>query len=77
MKYIVMDERDGDLFTSEFNTAEDAIRKADLEWTHLTEKEKRNRSAFYILASVNPDEDAMDHYDGDLVKDYKEEYHDK
>lgn len=73
MKYIIIDERNGDQFMQEFNTAEEAIKQADIEWAHLTEKEKRDRTAFYILESVNPDEDAENHYDGNPIKDYKED----
>lgn len=73
MKYIIIDDYKGDCFSSEFNTAEEAIKQADIEWAHLTEKEKRNRTAFYVLESVNPDEDAENHYDGTPIKNYKEE----
>ena len=68
MKYIVMDYSDGDYFTEEFEDKEEAIREADGQWEHLTRCEQKRRTAFYVLESINPDEDAPDHYDGDIVK---------
>ena len=38
---------------------------------HLTKCDQKRRTAFYVLGSVNPDEDAPDHYDGDIVKRWK------
>lgn len=71
MKYIIMDENKGDLFTKEYNTAEEAIKQADIDWNHLTDREKEKRTAFFVLESVNPDALAMDHYDGNPIKVYK------
>lgn len=71
MKYIVMDYSDGDYFTEEFEDKEEAIREADGQWERLTRCEQKHRTAFYVLESINPDEDAPDHYDGDIVKRWK------
>lgn len=71
MKYIVMDYRDGDLFTEEFSTAEEAIVAAEYGWNHLTDNEKSEREEFFILKSINPDDDAENHLDGDIVRRWK------
>lgn len=71
MKYIIMDEANGDLFNKEFETAEEAIKEANAEWEHLSAYDKKNRSAFYVLESVNPDEEAENHFDGNILKEYK------
>lgn len=71
MKYVVCMTRDGDGFTKEFDSKEDAIKYADSEWQHLSEHDKRHHSEFYIIKSANPDEDADNHLDGDVVKDYQ------
>lgn len=71
MKYIIMDENKGDLFTKEYNTAEEAVKQAEIDWNHLTDREKEKRTAFFVLESVNPDDEAMDHYDGNPIKVYK------
>ena len=71
MKYIIADEKQDDLFTSEFNDMADAIKQADYEWDHLTDREKKKRAAFYVLESANPDEYAINHYDGNPIKVYK------
>lgn len=73
MKYIIFDERDnGNYFTEEYDNKEEAIREAEKELDkYTTDEEKRHTVAFYVLESANPDEDAVDHFDGNLVKEYK------
>ena len=69
MKYIVFDEMKngtGDIFSTEHETKEEAIAAAQRQWEHLTFREQRQRNV-YVLESVNPDEDAMDHFDGNTV----------
>ena len=70
MKYVLIDVFNGDMFNEEFSDLEAAINKADYCWNHLTNSEKKKRTAFYVLDSANPDEEAMDHLDGDIIKDY-------
>ena len=71
MRYLVIDETKGmDTFVKEFETKEEAIHSADAEFERLTAYDKKQRSAFYVLKSVNPDEEADDHFDGDIIKDY-------
>ena len=72
MKYILFDKRDdGKIFTEEFENKEEAIRMADITWErYITDTEKRHIVEFYVLESVNPDEDAEDHWDGNYVKLY-------
>lgn len=71
-KYIVFDERkDGQVFTEEFESRHAAFKSANDEWNCRTEHDKKKTSAFYVLESVNPDEDAEDHYDGDIVASFK------
>ena len=74
MKYIIWDERkDGQFFAEEYDSKEEAIRNADLEWNrYKTDWEKKQTIAFFVLESENPDEDADNHYDGNPVKVYKE-----
>lgn len=71
MKYIIMDYTDGDCFTDEFENKEEALQEADEQWEHLTRCEKKHRSEFYVLESINPDEGTPDHYDGGIVKRWK------
>ena len=70
MKYIVMDGKSGDIFTEEFDSREDAISYADRDFEHLTASDKKHRDFYYILESINPDEDAENHFDGDIIKRY-------
>ena len=71
MKYIIMDYRDGDLFTEEFATEAEAIEAAEVEWNHLSEHDKAKRDEFFVLESDNPDEDAENHLDGSIAKRWK------
>ena len=66
MRYIVMDERNGDLFNTEFNNLEEAVKEADKQWGYLTAREKTERQ-IYVLESANPDDEAPDHFDGNVV----------
>lgn len=76
MKHILIEneKNGGDQFCHEFESIPAAISMGDDHWVHLTEGEKKNQ-IFYLLDSVNPDEDAIDHFDGDIVKEWSY-YHD-
>ena len=71
MKYIIIDENNGDMFNKEYESREEALKQAEIDWGYLTDREKEKRTAFYVLESVNPDEEAPDHYDGEPIKVYK------
>lgn len=67
MKYILIDTKGCDTFTKEFDSKEEAIKTGDQDFAYLTKNDKKNRE-FYLLESVNPDEDAENHFDGDVIK---------
>ena len=69
--YILMDCNGGDIFTETFDNEADAVKAGDYEWEHLTELDKKKRSAFYVLRSVADDIDAENSFDGDVVKEWK------
>ena len=72
MKYIVMDQiMNGDLFTEEFDTVDEAIEAGEAEWEHLSKVDKNRRISFFVLESANPDVDAENHLDGDIVRRWK------
>lgn len=71
MKYVVVDYTNGDDFNTEHETKEQALACAEEKWSHLTEKEKKRRESFFVLESENPDEEAENHFDGDIIKKYK------
>ena len=69
MKYIVIENHKdgtGDWITSEFDSKQDAIRLAEIQYNYLTAKEKAKRDVI-VLESVNPDEDAENHFDGNPI----------
>ena len=68
MRYIVFDERkNGELFTEEFEDRDEAIKTAEYDWDRRTEYDKKRTDRFYVLESINPDEDADDHFDGNPI----------
>ena len=68
MKYILIDQiKNGDMFTEEYNDLEQARAAADRQFSSLSAHDKARRESFFVLKSVNPDEEAMDHFDGDPV----------
>lgn len=72
MKYVVMDQiKNGDIFTEEFETEAEAIEAAEAEWNHLSKYDKKHRESFFVLESANPDEEAGNHLDGDVVRRWK------
>ena len=71
MKYLVIDQRKYDEFVEEFDKKEEAIAFADDEWGRMAKADKDSTVAYYVLESVNEDEEAEDHFDGDIVKEYK------
>lgn len=72
MKYIVMDQiMNGDLFTEEFDTVDEAIETGEAEWEHLSRVDKNRRISFFVLESANPDVDAENHLDGNIVRRWK------
>jgi hypothetical protein len=73
MKYLSIYMK-GDWFVDEFGTAQEAIDRAAEIFNHLTEREKEAAEGLYVLESVNPDEEADNHLDGDVVRDFLEEW---
>lgn len=70
MKYVVIDQTRTDCFTKEFETKEEAIKEGEYQFGMLTSNDKKRREAFYVLESANPDEEAENHFDGNLVKEW-------
>ena len=68
MKYIIIDQTQIDFFTTEADTLDEAIKEAEIQFNRLTKADKGKRAGFYILKSINPDEDAENHFDGDIIK---------
>ena len=71
MEYIIMDCTDTDMFNESFETAEEAIEQAELDWEHRTAHDKNRRTEYYVLESANPDEEAEDHFEGNVLKRWK------
>lgn len=70
MKYILFDQTETDAFTSEFDNLDEAIKAGDRDFGYLTDNDKKHRTAFYLLESCEPDEEAEYHYDGKIIKEW-------
>lgn len=69
MKYIMMQEKKkgaSDIFTTEFDDRQEAIKSAKNQWDYLTYREKK-QNRVYVLESINPDEEAENHFDGNII----------
>lgn len=69
MKYIVIVKNRKnicEIWTTEFDTAAEAIDHAKDDWKGSTAQERKKYSTF-VLESQNPDEDAEDHLDGTII----------
>lgn len=70
MKYILVDETKTDMFTKEFDDKQKALEEGEREFALLTSFDKKRRLGFYVLESINPDEDAENHFDGNIIKQW-------
>lgn len=71
MEYIVINYSGTVMDTKEFATEKEAIDYADRIWNRMSEHDKEKLESFYVLKSINPDVDAINHFDGDSIKIYK------
>lgn len=71
MKYLLIEEATNDSFVQEFNTEIEALTQGEIDWQRMTDGDKKSRKAFYVLESINPDEEAENHYDGNILKKWK------
>lgn len=71
MKYVILDQiKDGDLFTLECDDKDEALKAAERGWNNLSDHDKGRREFYMVLESVDPDTDAENHLDGDVVKSW-------
>ena len=74
MKYLVVDnqmEYGATEEIKEFEILEDAMEYAEHSWNRMSDSDKKHTTAYYVLKSVNPDEESDNHYDGDIIKRWK------
>lgn len=69
MKYAIIDQTTDDWFVVFFDSEQEALYRADIDWNSLSQYDKDRRTAFFV-ASVYVDEDWA--YEVvDVVKVYK------
>ena len=72
MKYIVEMEykhRSVDGLVLETDNLDEAFDALHDRWHHLTASERKDLDYLHLIESENPDEDAPNHYDGDIIID--------
>ena len=67
MKYIVVNGTKYEEDVKEFDDVNMALKEAEYLWNHLSDHDKKHLENFYVLESINPDEDAVNHMDGNYV----------
>lgn len=71
MKYIMVIESGYDADTREFNDAVKALKEAEDFWNQTSEADKKDMKVS-VIESVNPDEEAVNHFDGNPLKEWEE-----
>lgn len=68
MRYVLIDSlKNGDFFTTEFESSSTAISTAKNDWERLSKYDKGRRSEFVVIRSNNPDENSTEHLDGAIM----------
>lgn len=67
MLYLLINDSE----VEEFNSQEEAIKRADTVFNNMCKTDKEKCGSFYVLKSVNPDPEGENHFDGDFIKIYK------
>ena len=70
MRYVFVIGNDNVENSIESDDKDMLIQSCKHEWAHLSYYDRKRQHA-YVLESVNPDEDAMDHMDGTIIFDAK------
>lgn len=71
-KFEVIESKGVDTYNYGFDKLADAIAYADKDWDRLTYVEQSDYyEEFYILICEDPDEESLNHFNGDIFKDYK------
>lgn len=69
MKYVLIDVSRDDQFEKEFDNLEEALKQGELDFAKITSAD--HCTEFYLLESINPDEEAENHFDGNVIKRWK------
>lgn len=69
MKYVYITGRCDNQDVYESDNLDELIERADSDWKHMCDEDRRNTVSHYVLESANPDEDAADHFDGEVMYD--------
>lgn len=73
MKYLYICGTANDQKVVESDNLEKLIAMANSDWNHMCNEDRKRTVSMYVIESTNPDEDAPDHYDGEVMYDVLKE----
>ena len=72
--FLVVTVKDENVYSDEYESLNEAEKSADYRFSLLTKYDRKKTEAFYILETINPDPEAENHFDGNIVKNYIGEF---
>lgn len=66
-EYLIIDQCGNDVFIEYFRTEAEAIAEAQKQFERMTNSDRKRREAFHVMKTANPDKEAPDHLDGDII----------
>ena len=69
MKYLYICGTANDQKVVESDDLDKLIAMANSDWHCMCDEDRKRTTSMYVLESANPDEDAPDHYDGEVMYD--------
>ena len=70
-KYVLIERTGNEQVTTEYDDKFEALSDLRSEWLQMSRTDQDKVTDFYVLESVNPDENADNHLDGDFVERLK------
>ena len=73
MKYLYICGTANDQEVVESDNLDELIARANSDWNHMCAEDRKRTVSMYVIESANPDEDAPDHFDGEVMYDVLKE----
>ena len=65
--YLIVFERDTEIWSDNFATPERAIAELHDEWERMSRYDQNKTNAAYVLETANPDPTAENHFEGNII----------
>lgn len=71
-KYAIIDQiKNGDMFNEYFDTEAEALKKAEYEWSVMTERGRNGRESFDVMVGEYDEDEGFDFNTADIIKSFK------